>query len=146
MSADAEHRRRPIASSEWASGGQDPEAATLQIRGRDLSFEPRTGALRPESGGSQFGMTFDEWGSKFESLPTARRSKWSCTRTDISPAIRSWRPRGPHSRLGRRQRRLPHRARRTMAGCPYRDAREGAFSGPVEGGGKPPGTSLRLAE
>ncbi len=55
----------------WASGGQDREAAPLQIRGRDLSFEPRTGEMRPESGGSQFGMTFDDWGRKFESSNSA---------------------------------------------------------------------------
>jgi putative membrane-bound dehydrogenase-like protein len=39
--------------------------ATLSIRGRDFSFDPRTFDLRAETGGAQHGMCFDDWGRKF---------------------------------------------------------------------------------
>lgn len=39
----------------------------IQARGRDFSIQPRTGELRLESGGGQFGMAWDGWGRKFES-------------------------------------------------------------------------------
>jgi putative membrane-bound dehydrogenase-like protein len=37
----------------------------VSVSGRDFSFDPRTLALRSESGGAQHGMTFDDWGRKF---------------------------------------------------------------------------------
>ena len=37
----------------------------IELRGRDFSFDPRAMDLRAESGGGQFGMTFDETGRKF---------------------------------------------------------------------------------
>ena len=40
-------------------------SAKIPLRGRDFSFDPRQMDLRPESGGGQFGMTFDETGRKF---------------------------------------------------------------------------------
>ena len=40
-------------------------SAKIALRGRDFSFDPRQMDLRPESGGGQFGMTFDETGRKF---------------------------------------------------------------------------------
>jgi putative membrane-bound dehydrogenase-like protein len=42
-----------------------PESAALGLSGRDFSFDPRTLELRAESGGGQYGMTFDNWGRKF---------------------------------------------------------------------------------
>lgn len=39
----------------------------LVLRGRDLSFDPRTLELRAESGGGQYGMAFDDFGRKFVS-------------------------------------------------------------------------------
>ena len=44
-----------------------PEAQAVDLRGRDFSFDPRTLELRPESGGAQHGMSFDDWGRKFAS-------------------------------------------------------------------------------
>jgi len=41
--------------------------AGLVLRGRDLSFDPRTLELRAESGGGQYGMAFDGYGRKFVS-------------------------------------------------------------------------------
>ncbi len=37
----------------------------VELRGRDFSFDPRKMDLRPESGGGQWGMTFDDAGRKF---------------------------------------------------------------------------------
>ncbi len=43
----------------------------VQSRGRDLSLDPVTGEMRLETGGSQYGTTFDQWGRKFESSNSA---------------------------------------------------------------------------
>ena len=37
----------------------------IELRGRDFSFDPRAMDLRAESGGGQFGMTFDDTARKF---------------------------------------------------------------------------------
>lgn len=37
----------------------------IELRGQDFSFDPRQMDLRPESGGGQFGMTFDDTGRKY---------------------------------------------------------------------------------
>jgi putative membrane-bound dehydrogenase-like protein len=37
----------------------------VELRRRDFSFDPKTFDLRPESGGAQHGMYFDDWGRKF---------------------------------------------------------------------------------
>ncbi|HWL09594.1 MAG TPA: PVC-type heme-binding CxxCH protein [Planctomicrobium sp.] len=42
-----------------------PDVAAINLRGRDFSFDPKKLDLRPESGGAQHGMSFDEWGRKF---------------------------------------------------------------------------------
>ncbi len=42
-----------------------PETAALGLSGRDFSFDPRTLDLRAESGGGQYGMTFDDFGREF---------------------------------------------------------------------------------
>ena len=42
-----------------------PEREALVLNGRDFSFDPATLELRPESGGGQHGMSFDDWGRRF---------------------------------------------------------------------------------
>ncbi len=42
-------------------------ARRYDLRGRDFSFDPRTFELRPETGGGQFGVTFDDFGRRFVS-------------------------------------------------------------------------------
>ena len=42
-----------------------PDAAAVNLNGRDFSFDPKTLDLRAESGGAQHGLTFDDWGRKF---------------------------------------------------------------------------------
>ncbi|MFV0445484.1 MAG: PVC-type heme-binding CxxCH protein [Planctomycetaceae bacterium] len=53
-----------------SSGGvvsrpDDPSFKPVDLRGRDFSFDPIKLDLRPESGGAQHGMGFDDWGRKF---------------------------------------------------------------------------------
>ncbi|MFN0069094.1 MAG: PVC-type heme-binding CxxCH protein, partial [Limisphaerales bacterium] len=48
-----------------AVGFTNAAADTLDLRGRDFSFDPRTLGLRTEPGGGQHGMTFDDAGRKF---------------------------------------------------------------------------------
>jgi putative membrane-bound dehydrogenase-like protein len=53
-----------------SGGGQVRRPDTLDFKpislnGRDFSFDPRLLDLRPESGGAQHGMSFDDWGRKF---------------------------------------------------------------------------------
>ncbi|WP_437191703.1 PVC-type heme-binding CxxCH protein [Planctomicrobium sp. SH527] len=53
-----------------SSGGKitqpdNPSIAAVELRGRDFSFDPRKLDLRPETGGGQHGMYFDDWGRKF---------------------------------------------------------------------------------
>jgi putative membrane-bound dehydrogenase-like protein len=55
----------------WAAGAPGRPATPISARGRDWSIHPRTGQLRLEGGGSQYGMTYDEWGRKFESSNSA---------------------------------------------------------------------------
>ncbi|HVY68388.1 MAG TPA: PVC-type heme-binding CxxCH protein [Verrucomicrobiae bacterium] len=59
-----------IHGSASLSGGKitspaHPEMTPVDLRGRDFSFDPRTLSLRPESGGGQHGMSFDNTGRKF---------------------------------------------------------------------------------
>ncbi len=44
---------------------EQPESEAVEYRGRDFSFNPNTLDIRPESGGAQHGMSFDDWGRKF---------------------------------------------------------------------------------
>ncbi|MDB5294298.1 MAG: cytochrome c, partial [Phycisphaerales bacterium] len=44
-----------------------PPPAAVSLSGRDFSFDPRRLDLRPESGGGQHGMCFDDFGRKFVS-------------------------------------------------------------------------------
>jgi putative membrane-bound dehydrogenase-like protein len=45
---------------------EHPDRPAVNIRGRDFSFDPRTLDFRPESGGAQHGMSFDDWGRRYE--------------------------------------------------------------------------------
>ena len=56
----------PLVSYRWEKYS-GKKMTPFQSRGRDFSFNPNTGEIRPESGGQQHGMTFDDWGQKYES-------------------------------------------------------------------------------
>ena len=45
----------------------EPSFQSVNLNGRDFSFDPRKLDLRPETGTLQHGMTFDDWGRKFVS-------------------------------------------------------------------------------
>jgi len=51
------------------NGGTEVKATaggeSLNLRGRDFSFDPRSLKLRAESGGGQYGLSFDSYGRKF---------------------------------------------------------------------------------
>lgn len=46
---------------------QDDEQDAINVRGRDISFDPRTFDFTLTSGAAQHGMCFDDWGRKFVS-------------------------------------------------------------------------------
>ena len=123
----------------WERGAEGRKAEPIQARGRDFSFHPRTGELRLESGGAQYGMSFDQWGRKFTcsnsapiymimyedryiarnpylAAPGARIGIWSGDRAvyRTSP-VEPWRILRTELRVG------------------------GTFTGPIEGGGTPAG-------
>lgn len=52
---------------EWLgrAGVKDGANPPVDMRGHDFSFDPRTLELRTETGGGQYGMTFDDAGRKF---------------------------------------------------------------------------------
>lgn len=117
------------------------EEQAVNVRGRDISFNPDTYEIRLTSGGAQHGMCFDDWGHKFVSsnsdhiqqvlyedrylagnrfltAPSARRS------------IAADGPQGPVYRISPVE---PWRIVRTRLRV------GGVVSGPVEGGGRPSG-------
>ncbi len=48
-------------------GDAGENEASVNVRGRDLAFNPRTYEFEPTSGAAQHGMCFDDWGRKFVS-------------------------------------------------------------------------------
>jgi len=119
----------------WEQGDKDRRPAPIQSRGRDFSFHPRSGQLRLESGGGQYGMTFDPWGCKFESS--------NSTPIDMVMYEDRYIARNPF--LAAPSPRIPiwtdgMTVYRTSPPEPWRVVRtemrvRGVFSGPVEGGG-----------
>ena len=56
----------------YVAGGRTPDTELKRgdeslgmLRGRDFSFDPKTRDVRFESGGLQFGHSFDDWGNRF---------------------------------------------------------------------------------
>lgn len=63
---DTPFTRRWRATALGEPAAADPEAArVIDLRGRDFSFDPRTLQPRAETGGGQYGMSFDDTGRKF---------------------------------------------------------------------------------
>ncbi|MHC4404951.1 MAG: PVC-type heme-binding CxxCH protein, partial [Planctomycetota bacterium] len=128
-----------IRAVRWERGGEGRKAEPVQSRGRDFSFHPRTGELRLESGGAQYGMSFDEWGRKFEcsnSAPIymimyedryiARNPYYAAP----SPRVAIWKD---GTTVYRKSPVEPWRILRTELRL------KGTFTGPIEGGGTPAG-------
>lgn len=115
-----------------------PDFKPLSLNGRDFSFDPRTLDLRPESGGAQHGMSFDDWGRKFacansdhiqlvmfEDRYIARNPDVSAPSSRISIAAD-----GPQAEVFRLSPIEAWRVVRTRLRV------TGAATGPIEGGGR----------
>jgi putative membrane-bound dehydrogenase-like protein len=118
-----------------------PGSRPLELRGRDFSFDPRTFDLRAESGGGQWGMSFDDDGNKFicnnsrhiavemyDDRYSGRNRHYSMPSPDVDIAVD-----GPAAEVFRISPDEPWRVLRTR----WRVA--GLVPGPVEGGGRPSG-------
>jgi putative membrane-bound dehydrogenase-like protein len=113
----------------------------VELRGRDFSFDPRKMDLRPESGGGQFGMTFDDYGRKYvctnsrhlvqvmyEDRVAAQVADYPLPAPGIDIAAD-----GPQAEVFRRSPEEPWRVIRTQ----WRVS--GAVKGMIEGGGRASG-------
>lgn len=132
-----------IHGSASTSGGSiyradDPKRKPISLSGRDFSFDPRTLELRAESGGAQHGMTFDNWGRKFDCANSdhiqmvmfedryiARNPAASAPSARVSIAED-----GPQAEVFRTSPLEPWRIARTRLRV------TGAAVGPIEGGGR----------
>lgn len=117
------------------------KAAPIDLRGRDFSFDPRTLELRPETGGGQHGMSFDNEGWKFvcsnsDHLQWIRFGIWKAIPSPYVPwpvARLSIADDGPAAPVFRISPEEPWRVLRTH----WRVT--GLVSGLVEGGGRSSG-------
>jgi len=123
----------------WEQQAGIEDAKPVQGRGRDFSFHPRSGQLRLESGGAQFGMNFDAWGRKFEvsnsaPLQTILYEDRYVARNPYlaapSARVNSWASGNAVYMTARIE---PWRILRTALRA------AGKYRGPVEGGGTPSG-------
>ncbi len=117
------------------------EDAALNVRGRDLSFNPDTYEFTVTSGGAQHGMCFDDWGHKFASSNSdhiqqviyqdryLKRNRF-LTAPSSRLSIAADGPQAPVFRISPVE---PWRIVRTRLRV------GGVVSGPVEGGGRPSG-------
>ena len=118
-----------------------PDTKPLELRGRDFSFDPRALDLSAESGGGQWGLSFDDAGNKFtcsnarhlvaemyEDRFAARNAFFSLPPPDVNVG-----PDSPAAEIFRLSPEEPWRVLRTK----WRVA--GLVPGPVEGGGRASG-------
>ena len=119
----------------------DDSAPPVSLNGRDFSFDPRKLDIRPESGGAQHGMCFDDFGRKFvcsnsdhlqlvmyEDRYLARNRSLSAPGPRVSIAAD-----GPQAEVFRISPVEPWRIVRTRLRV------TGKVPGPVEGGGRAAG-------
>jgi putative membrane-bound dehydrogenase-like protein len=119
-----------------ASGGP-----TIRLGTRDFSFDPRTLTMRPETGGGQHGMSFDDFGRKFVSNNSSHirmqvyedRYLQGVTGISLPPGIVDIAREGPAAEVFRISPEEPWRTIRTR----WRVA--GQVPGPIEGGGRASG-------
>jgi putative membrane-bound dehydrogenase-like protein len=118
-----------------------PDMKPLELRGRDFSFDPRALDLSAESGGGQWGLSFDDEGNKFvcsnarhisvemyEDRFAARNTFYSMPPPDVNVGLDA-----PAAEIFRLSAEEPWRVLRTK----WRVA--GLVPGPVEGGGRASG-------
>lgn len=125
----------PLVCYRWEKHSGE-KMTPMESRGRDFSFDPNTGEIRPESGGQQHGMTFDDWGQKYESwnsspLESVMYEDRYIARNPFYAApkviVRSWMSGDTVYPISPPE---PWRAVRMEM------RQSGSFSGPVEHGGK----------
>lgn len=119
----------------------DASFPAVNLSGRDFSFDPRKLDIRPESGGGQHGMSFDDWGRKFvcsnsdhiQLVMFEDRYAGRNPLVSMPPARLSIAADGPQAEVFRKSPVEPWRVLRTRLRV------EGSEPGAVEGGGKPAG-------
>jgi putative membrane-bound dehydrogenase-like protein len=125
------HVRRP----------DDPNGKVIDLGGRDFSFDPRTLDLRPESGGAQHGLSFDDWGRRFvcSNSDHIQAVMFEDRYLERNPYVTAPPPRlsiaadGPQAKVFRISPVEPWRVLRTRLRV------AGVVPGPIEGGGQPAG-------
>ena len=130
---------RKLAAVMWDKVDTGRKAAPVSSGGRDFSIHPRTGELRLESGGSQFGMGLDQWGRKFESSNTVPiemvmyEDRYIARNPYLAAPSARLRIHADDSTVYRTSRVEPWRILRTEL------RKKGTFTGGLEGGGTPAG-------
>lgn len=124
-----------ITSPRWPAG------RSVNVRGRDFAFDPRTLAFEAEAGGGQYGMAFDDRGRRFTCNNSAHlrvfmyaaRYAERNPHFTMPPALQSIAADGPAAEVFRTSPEEPWRVLRTK----WRVA--GLVAGPIEGGGRASG-------
>lgn len=119
-------------------GSKDPP---VDIRGRDISFDPHTGEFETTTATAQHGMCFDDWGRKFSSansdhiIQMMYEDRHVATNRSLSPptAKVSIAADGPQAEVYRTSPVEPWRVVRTRLRV------NGLARGPIEGGGRAAG-------
>jgi len=132
---------RPLTPALSPPRGEGERQAVLMLRGSDFSFDPHTFDMRPESGGGQWGISFDDEGNKFicsnsrhiaaemyEDRYAARNKFYTMPPPDLNIAVD-----GPAAEVFRLSPDEPWRVIRTK----WRVS--GLVPGPIEGGGRASG-------
>ena len=130
-----------VATSSTGGAVHRADQEPVNVRGRDIAFDPRTFEFELTSGAAQHGMCFDDWGRKFVSSNSnhlqqvmyedryiARNSFVSAPAARISIAAD-----GPQAEVFRASPVEPWRIVRTRLRV------SGTVPGPIEGGGRAAG-------
>ena len=118
-----------------------PQSQAVNVRGRDLAFDPRTFDFELTSGAAQHGMCFDDWGRKFVSSNSDHIQQVMYEERYIArnrflrppPARISIAADGPQAEVFRTSPVEPWRIVRTRLRV------AGQVPGPIEGGGRAAG-------
>jgi putative membrane-bound dehydrogenase-like protein len=122
-------------------GDAGEDAQRVNVRGRDIAFDPRSYEFQPTSGAAQHGMCFDDWGRKFVSSNSDHIQQVMYEDHNIArnPYLRAPSSRisiaadGPQAEVYRSSPVEPWRIVRTRLRV------AGEVPGPVEGGGRAAG-------
>ncbi len=123
------------------SGKDKDDSQAINVRGRDIAFDPRSYEFVPTSGAAQHGMCFDDWGRKFVSSNSNHIQQVMYADHHIGrnrffsppPARITIAADGPQAEVFRTSPVEPWRIVRTRLRV------AGAVPGPIEGGGRAAG-------